>query len=189
MEERCHSDGQMLLYFVRVNYCCHLSSAFSKTCMTSMPSVRGWSLSRGGLCPGVSVHGGLCPETPFTKNPLQTKTPLQTGSDTIQRPPCEQTTGADPGLPVGGTASLREGAATYGFGKFSKKLHEIEKILDCGWGCARARHAVPLRSVPGQTGVKTVPYLAVIYQKRKWKSPVFCNDVWYQYILHCTGGL
>ena len=43
------------------------------------------------------------------------------------------TTGADPGLPIGGGADLRVqgggGAPTYDFVKFSRKLHEIEKTF------------------------------------------------------------
>ena len=43
---------------------------------------------------------------------------------------------ADPGLPQGGGAnSPGEGAPTYDFAKFSRKLHEIERILTSGgWG-------------------------------------------------------
>ena len=40
----------------------------------------------------------------------------------------EQLTGADPGFPVERGVNP-PGAPTYDFAKFSKKLHEIEKIL------------------------------------------------------------
>ena len=36
---------------------------------------------------------------------------------------------ADPGFPRGGGANSPGGGPTYDFAKFSKKLHEIEKIL------------------------------------------------------------
>ena len=45
-------------------------------------------------------------------------------------------TGADAGFPVGRGANPLGGAPTYNFVKFSEKLHEIEKILDCRGGCA-----------------------------------------------------
>ena len=42
-------------------------------------------------------------------------------------------TGADPGFPIAGGANPRgRGAPTYDFAKFSKELHEIEKILGQG---------------------------------------------------------
>ena len=43
-------------------------------------------------------------------------------------------TGADPGFPIGGGANPPGGAPTYDFAKFCEKLHEIEKISDCGGG-------------------------------------------------------
>ena len=42
--------------------------------------------------------------------------------------------GADPGIPLGGGANRRGGGGvpTYKIANFSEKLHEIEKIADCG---------------------------------------------------------
>ena len=40
------------------------------------------------------------------------------------------TTGVNTGFPIGGGAKP-PGGPTYDFAKFSKKLHEIEKILVC----------------------------------------------------------
>ena len=47
---------------------------------------------------------------------------------------------SDPGFPVGGGAN-HPGESTYDFAKFSKKLHEIEKILG-------ARREVPPYPLP-----------------------------------------
>ena len=40
----------------------------------------------------------------------------------------KQSVRTDPGFPVGGALTL-QGAPTYKFARFSKKLHEIKKIL------------------------------------------------------------
>ena len=45
--------------------------------------------------------------------------------------------GVDPGFPIRGGANHPEGAPTYHFAKFSKKQHEIEKILGRRW-CSAA---------------------------------------------------
>ena len=47
--------------------------------------------------------------------------------------------GVDPGFPIKGGANLPQGAPTYRFAKFSKKLHDIEKILG-----RRSRSTPPL---------------------------------------------
>ena len=54
-------------------------------------------------------------------------------------------TGAEPGFPIGGGATLW-GAPTYGFAKFSQKLHGIEKILGHR---GRMPEAPPPRSTTG----------------------------------------
>ena len=55
---------------------------------------------------------------------------------------CINMAGADAGFPVGGGANLREGAPTYDFGKFSEKLHEIEKIWAVGGRPPWTRHCM-----------------------------------------------
>ena len=56
---------------------------------------------------------------------------------------------ADPGFPQGGGRQLPGGGApTYDFAKFSRKLHEIERIWVPGGGARPLRPLRPLRPPP-----------------------------------------
>ena len=52
---------------------------------------------------------------------------------------CNSFTVADPGFPRGGGTNSPGGAPTYDFAKFSRKLHEIERIWIPGGGGMRPK--------------------------------------------------
>ena len=106
-------------------------------------------------------------------------------------------TGADPGFLLGGGANPLGGAPTYDFVKFSKKLHEIEKIL--GRRGARTRCAPQIHHCKQQVGnlldlappmtisgslIENVMFISVCLS---FRNPHQCRDVILLFIRHSSG--